>query len=493
MANYKHDSNDKDKKYKSSLTEILGVIGRRDGISVADMHKDPNLGGRYVYPLLKKLCPENDTVLIKRLFCWNELITIPKKTEERLMKNIRKLLPNEQNIVVGSGSKEISDSKRQAQLRVSQKENHVRFQIEYDLERIVVRGREIEKHVFYDHTFKVITLAGGKESSITKDFSLYRKSGMLYVYSIDYSSRYVRGFVNKTLDISKIEKIHKIIKEQTLERIIEIINQNLRVETGLDYKTIGRSPIFHVLLCRNLIRYDYERIVESVIEGEFENLKRRESYWSYSLNARGLIDFCLKTQSESEINEVIAKIWSNPLYCYQHDTDVSNDKNHGIKNANPDINIQTLDFPFLLYHNEITKVLPQNFVTTELKQIAKKLIGLIDNTLLHELTYFVTSHYFNRFYEFMNMKPIIGKDSHIEEIKSNDTNMYRIIMDYQVNILRYLKSIEERKLQDTSRMLNLTNMLLEEEPKSHGRLAMQFYLGTTEDGRLAILEPKFSN
>jgi hypothetical protein len=105
---------------------------------------------------------------------------------------------------------------------------------------------------------------------------------------------------------------------------------------------------------------------------------------------------------------------------------------NGKKNLEERIEVNNLDFPFLLYHNEMIKanILPENYVASKLKQIAKRLEGLIGNTPLSELKFLVTYHYYKDFEYFMNSKRIIlGMKSNIEEIKLKDMCLYNMILN----------------------------------------------------------------
>ena len=553
MTRNKHDFGGNDQKRKESL-KILGVIGLRGMPSVKELQSDRSLSGTYVYPLLKELCPEEDRVHDQPLFNWDDFVMNPEKAEEKFKKKVEKLLLDThkqgQNFTVQWGSKEFPNGKKQAQLWVKEEKNWIKFEIEYD----IVKDKGREKPVFLDYSFKVTRFNGAKERSVDYAFSLYRKSGRLYVYSTVYSNRDLRTCVTKTPDTSRIQAIHKIIKEQAHEPIIGIIKHNLRsikhnlrIETGFDCDRIARCPIFHLFLCRSLNRHDYKGIVESGLERELENLKRKRRYWLLQINARGLLKLCA-TESEENINKVIKKQCSDPKYHYYKYSKrfrsedgcryiqalfepfrnvnfriedekgkvtreetmtveqfwaikkkegwiVEENENANLEETKVSLKVDDLDFPFLLYHDEMikAKILPENYVASELKQIAKMLKGLIDEVPLSELIFLVTDEYYRNFEYVMNIKPVFGRDSYIEEIKAKDGNLYDMIMNYQLTIQSYIESFRERKLQEERRKSNILNILLKEEPKPHGRLAMQFYFGMTADGRLAILEPKLIN
>jgi hypothetical protein len=131
------------------------------------------------------------------------------------------------------------------------------------------------------------------------------------------------------------------------------------------------------------------------------------------------------------------------------------------------LKVADLDFPFLLYHDEMikAKILSENFVAIELKQIAKRLRGLNDDVPLSELIYQVTHHYYKDFEFLINSKPILGMKSCVEEIRAKDTNLYKMIMNYQITVLSYIKSVKERKVHDANDRLSILTMSLEEEPK----------------------------
>lgn len=461
MVKNKHDLGINHGKLPKSRTKVLGIIGRRGPLNTKEIKSDPNLGGRYVEILLKALAPKNDDkVLDKRLFCWQDLVNNPTKTENKFADKIKKHLGRASFTVSSYLKEKVNDKideKCHAQLQISQEENWVKFQIDYD-----IRDGEKGKCVFYDNTFRVTESLNGKESPINGEFSLNKKSGKLYVYSTAHTSPYLGTYVNKSLDKSKTKQINRILEEKVLNYLMkkhEIVEKNISMIT--DYISVHEkrrllekfgpngSTVIEAILksaCRpenvsEAFHHTFESIVKNAYSHELENLMQKQSYCLYSLNVRGLMEYCI-TESESKINKIIINICNDSLY--QSRTSI---KDHQITSMSG--KLEDLDFPFLLYHSEIMKVLPANFVADELKQIATELEGLIDNVPLHELKFLVTYHYYKDFEYFMNIKPIIlGKKSHIEEIKSDDINLYKLIMDYQITLLNHIELIQERNLKD---------------------------------------------
>jgi hypothetical protein len=550
MVKNKHDLVDGDKSSQKRRTKILEIIGRRGPISVADMEKDPNLDRRYIQTILKDLAPEDDKILNQRLFCWHELLTIPKDIENKLMEKVEKILPNKNNISINSGSKEIGDGKFVVHLRIIQKQNWIKFQIEYDRKKVVASQKESEKPVFRDDSFKVTRFNGAKERSFNYAFRLYRKAGKLYVYSTVYSNRDLRTCVNKILEGTKEEEI----KEQLIEKIAQYMKENSEVisitsnsratlrahgidpiskltdaskelldDAGLQIAPRKTMLITSVASRKEPLSKKINRIMKSVIDKvvriELDKLKIKPRWWIYSLNARGLMEYCLTTKSESRISKVIENLSIDPKYRYYHynrrfqleddryyiqaffesfrdvkfnrvdDREVIREqimtkekfwamiKKNGYAEADNDdenleetkvsLKVADLDFPFLLYHDEMikAKILSENFVAIELKQIAKRLRGLNDDVPLSELIYQVTHHYYKDFEFLINSKPILGMKSCVEEIRAKDTNLYKMIMNYQITVLSYIKSVKERKVHDANDRLSILTMSLEEEPK----------------------------
>jgi hypothetical protein len=280
------------------------------------------------------------------------------------------------------------------------------------------------------------------------------------LYTLEYWDPNLRTYLNKSLDKTKLQSIKQYVSDKVIKYIKEnqeIILDNIE-KRHLPFSADSKKRYLKIFGSRMLPKIEslllssipketecesFRNVIQSfashVANQELGNLSQK--YWLYSLNIRGFMKHFVLIESEKKINKLISAVCNDPQYIH---------KNRKIPNT------KDLEFPFLLYHNEIMRMLPKNYTAYKLKQIAKKVEGFIDHVSLNELIFLVTHEYYKDFKYMMGTKPmIIGKNSYLEQIKSIDANVYIMIMNYLIVLLRYIESIEEKQLTDTRGNLKL--------------------------------------
>ena len=426
-----------DKIIKKGLTNpdyyrLLGIIGQSEEPldnkqiikNFEEMYGPTN---KYIYDLLKELCPSNEEIHDDLLFVWEDLLKFDSnklKTQcEKILKSINQKWDKfyyDNHLDSASNPKYLTIFNGES---LSESDNWIKIQSN--------NKNSAFFNPLYDYPILIIIFSN-KELNIFPVFTKLKKK-KLHVYSRYLISSKRRQFLNFMID-----KQNFLLAQNVLQGIVQVGQQSssIDVPTNLSEWFIKLSA--HQRIENNKLNEEELKLLNSskhinqIIE-KFNKITGNRRYWKYRLNFRGLL-----------------------LYLILYDSDK-------FKHTKKDKKI----FENVLSKPSIIEIAPFLEFPTKIEQVGfdgKKIAITIANELRNQLhididnDYFLLQRFTERFYfefekaatyfRYIKLNSAHNEFHKYEELENQINKYLKKIIFLQIRFIEYKEEILRRILKD---------------------------------------------
>ena len=314
------DFNHIDKITRKGLTNpnyyrVLGIIGQSEELldnnkiieNFEEMYGPSN---KYIYDILKELCPSNQEIHDDLLFVWEDLLKCDSSKLENQCKNILyktnqkwtnfnydshfDSTSNPKYLTIFNG-KSLSDSDKWIKV-LPNKKNSEFFNPRYNYSMLIITFSNKELNVF--PTFTKL------------------KNKKLHVYSSNLISLKPRQFLDVIIDEHNL-----LLAQEVFQGLLQVkAESSINVPSNLSEWFIKLSA-YHMIENTKLNEDELKLLnsskkINQIIE-KYNKIIRNRRYWKYTLNFRGLLLYLIlfdsyKFKHTARDKKIFSKVLSNP-------------------------------------------------------------------------------------------------------------------------------------------------------------------------------------